>query len=437
MVIQNRKRRRVCGTSHNGQLRHVFLTKRGYNTLDQEEILLLLSENREETFQKLLETSLNRILQAESTAQLGAERYERTDERTDSRNGTRQRPLVTRIGRVELQVPRRRNQPFNTLLFDNYSRSEAALIASMAEMVVNGVSTRKVGSVMETLCGTSYSKSTVSEVCKDLEKEVKAFRERPLTEEYPFLMIDATYFKVRENHRITSKALMIALGTTREGKREILGFGTYSTETAVTWEDFFSSLKRRGLHGLYLITSDAHEGLRLAMDKAFPDVCWQRCQTHFSRNIMDHAPKQHQAAIHDEVLLMYQCKTIEEARRKRDAIIAEYSRVAEKAMKCLDEGFESAMSVLTLPESMRRFFRTSNHLERLNKELKRRSNVIGVFPNEASLLRLMGSVLLEQNELCSSHSKVHFKTEDAKKLDLIKEDLRSLALEQHKLLTAA
>ena len=322
------------------------------------------------------------------------------------------------------------------MIFDNYSRSEAALIASMAEMVVNGVSTRKVSTVMETLCGSSFSKSTVSEVCKDLDKDVQAFRNRPLTEEYPFLMVDATYFKVRENHRITSKALMIALGTTREGKREILGFGVYPSEATSTWLDFFSSLKKRGLHGLCLITSDAHEGLRIAMDKAFPEVPWQRCQTHFSRNVLDHAPKQYQTAIHDELLKMYHCKTIEDARKCRDAIIAEYSSVAEKAMQCLDEGFESVMSVLVFPESMRRFFRTSNHLERLNKELKRRSNVIGVFPNEASLLRLMGSVLLEQNERCSSHSKVHFKTEDAGQLDALRKDLRALALEQHKLLTA-
>ena len=322
------------------------------------------------------------------------------------------------------------------MIFDNYSRSEAALIASMAEMVVNGVSTRKVSTVMETLCGSSFSKSTVSEVCKDLDKDVQAFRNRPLTEEYPFLMVDATYFKVRENHRITSKALMIALGTTREGKREILGFGVYPSEATSTWLDFFSSLKKRGLHGLCLITSDAHEGLRIAMDKAFPEVPWQRCQTHFSRNVLDHAPKQYQTAIHDELLKMYHCKTIEDARKRRDAIIAEYSSVAEKAMQCLDEGFESVMSVLVFPESMRRFFRTSNHLERLNKELKRRSNVIGVFPNEASLLRLMGSVLLEQNERCSSHSKVHFKTEDAGQLDALRKDLRALALEQHKLLAA-
>lgn len=405
-------------------------------TLNQEEILLLLAENREETFRKLLEESLNRILKAESAVQLGAGRYERTDGRTDSRNGVRERPLQTRIGRIVLQVPRHRNQPFRTMIFDNYSRSEAALIASMAEMVVNGVSTRKVSTVMETLCGSSFSKSTVSEVCKDLDKDVQAFRNRPLTEEYPFLMVDATYFKVRENHRITSKALMIALGTTREGKREILGFGVYPSEATSTWLDFFSSLKKRGLHGLCLITSDAHEGLRIAMDKAFPEVPWQRCQTHFSRNVLDHAPKQYQTAIHDELLKMYHCKTIEDARKRRDAIIAEYSSVAEKAMQCLDEGFESVMSVLVLPESMRRFFRTSNHLERLNKELKRRSNVIGVFPNEASLLRLMGSVLLEQNERCSSHSKVHFKTEDAGQLDALRKDLRALALEQHKLLAA-
>ena len=405
-------------------------------TLDQEEILLLLAENRDETFRKLLEASLNHILSAESAVQLGAGRYERTEERTDSRNGVRERPLKTRIGRITLQLPRHRNQPFRTMIFDNYSRSEAALIVSMAEMVVNGVSTRKISKVMETLCGCSFSKSTVSEVCKDLGKDVQTFRSRPLTEEYPFLMADATYFKVRENHRITSKALMIALGTTPQGKREILGFAVYGNESTQTWEDFFRSLLKRGLHGVRMITSDAHEGLQRAADKVFPEAPWQRCQTHFSRNIMNHAPKQYQTAIHDELLKMYHCKTIEEARRVRDAIIAEYHEVAENAMQCLDEGFESAMTVLALPESMRRYFRTSNHLERLNKELKRRSNVIGVFPNEASLLRLMGSVLLEQNENFSSHSKVRFKKEDAQALESRREQLRALAKEQHKLLAA-
>ena len=178
-------------------------------TLNQEEILQLLSENRDQAFRDILTACLNNILKAESAAQLGAEPYERTEERTDSRNGTRERPLTTRIGKIVLTVPRHRDKPFKTLVFDNYTRSEAALIASMAEMVVMGVSTRKVSDVMETLCGKSFSKSTVSEVCKTLDEDVKAFKERTLTKEYPFLMVDATYFKVRDNHRVTSKALMI------------------------------------------------------------------------------------------------------------------------------------------------------------------------------------------------------------------------------------
>ena len=176
-------------------------------TLNQEEILQLLSNDRNEVFRKLLESSLNSVLKAESQEQLKAQPYERTLDRTDSRNGSRERKLQTRIGTITLNVPRHRNQPFKTMLFDNYSRSEAALISTMSEMVVHGVSTRKVSQIVETLCGTSVSKSAVSEVCKDLSREVEDFRNRQLTGPYPFLTIDATYFKVRENHRVISKAL--------------------------------------------------------------------------------------------------------------------------------------------------------------------------------------------------------------------------------------
>ena len=193
-------------------------------TLNQEEIQALLLEDQGEAFKKILQTSLNKILQAESAEQLKAGPYERSEERTDSRNGSRDRDLNTRVGRITLQVPRHRNVPFKTLVFENYSRSEAALVAGMAEMVVNGVSTRKVSRVMETLCGTSFSKSAVSDVCKDLDKAVKKFRTRPLEGDYPFLTVDATYFKVQENSRVISKAFMIAYGTNAEGHREILGF---------------------------------------------------------------------------------------------------------------------------------------------------------------------------------------------------------------------
>lgn len=367
-------------------------------TFNQEEILQLLSDNRDEAFRSLLKDSLNRILKAESAEQLKAGFYERTDERTDSRNGSRDKPLVTRIGQIELKVPRHRNIPFKTMIFDNYTRSEAALIAGMAEMVVNGVSTRKISRIMETLCGTSYSKSTVSELCKDLDCRVEEFRNRPLTKAYPFLTVDATYFKVRENHRIISKALLIAFGTDQEGHREIIGFGVYTGETKETWRSFLAGLKARGLRNVMMITSDAHEGIRYAISREFPDVPWQRCQFHFAKNIVDKTPKKYQAGIRAELQEMFNCATVEAARKKKDSILQDYQDVAEAAMVCLEEGFESAMTVMSIPWSLRLYFRTSNHIERLNKELKRRSRVIGIFPNEASLIRLMGSVLMELNE---------------------------------------
>ena len=367
-------------------------------TLNQEEIQALLLEDQGEAFKKILQASLNKILQAESAEQLKAEPYERSAERTDSRNGSRDRDLNTRVGRITLQVPRHRNVPFKTLVFENYSRSEAALVAGMAEMVVNGVSTRKVSRVMETLCGTSFSKSAVSEVCKDLDKAVKEFRNRPLEGDYPFLTVDATYFKVRENSRVISKAFMIAYGTNTEGHREILGFGVYENESSATWTDFLLGLKKRGLTGLLMITSDAHDGILSAIGKVFPTVPWQRCQFHFSRNITDKAPKKYQAGLRTELQEMFNCKTLAEARKIRDRIINDYRDVAESAVTCLDEGFESAMTVMLLPAWLRRFYRTSNQIERLNKELKRRSKVIGVFPNEDSVLRLMGSVLMERHD---------------------------------------
>lgn len=372
-------------------------------TLNQEEILLLLANDRDNAFAKLLQESLNTILKAESTEQLKAEPYERTEERTGSRNGFRDRPLTTRIGKIVLKVPKHRDgEPFKTFVFDNYCRSEAALIITMAEMVVNGVSTRKVSQVMETLCGRNFSKSTVSDACKELDEKVKVFRDRPLTGEYPFLIVDATYFKVMENSRVISKALMIAYAINSEGNREIAGFGIYRKESKDTWNEFFKSLKARGLKGVRMITSDAHEGIINAICKQFPDVPWQRCQFHFSRNIIQKAPKKYQKGLAGELQEMFNCKNIEEAHKRRDEILADYRDEAEEAMSCLEEGFEEAMTVMVLPHYLRNHFRTSNHVERLNRELKRRSKVIGIFPNEESLMRLMGAVLLEENERLSA-----------------------------------
>ena len=405
-------------------------------TLNQEEILQLLSSNRDDAFKKLLQDSLNSILQAESTEQLKAEKYERSEERTDSRNGTRERQLTTRLGKIELVVPRHRDVPFKSLIFDNYQRSEAALVASMAEMVIAGVSTRKVAKVVETLCGTSYSKSMVSEVCKDLDAAVNEFRNRPLTNSYPFVLFDATYFKVRNDHRIVSKAFMVAYATNPDGTREIIGFDLFDNETNDTWFMFIESLRKRGLHGVRVITSDAHQGILYAIKKVFPEVPWQRCQTHFSRNIMDKTPKKYQKGLHSELFEMYNASSLEEARKIGDRIIGDYNDVAPDAMECLDNGFESAMTVMVLPDPLRKYHRTSNHIERLNRELKRRSNVIGVFPNDESVIRIMGSVLMEMHELNASQRGHGYPKKQLRSIDEYLPQLQAIALEQQKLMVA-
>ncbi len=308
----------------------------------------------------------------------------------------------------------------------------------MAEMVVEGVSTRKVSSVMELLCGKSYSKSTVSEACKELDKQVKEFRERELDGSYPFLVVDATYFKVRENGRVISKAFMVAFAVNTEGHREIIGFNIYANESMETWNDFLKSLKARGLRDVKMIISDAHEGIIDAISRQFTDVPWQRCQFHFTRKIIDKAPKKYQAGLATELSEMFTADTIKKARELRDAIIEEYRDVAEEAIKCLDDGFENAMTVMLLPKYLRKYLRTSNHIERLNRELKRRSKVIGVFPNESSLMRLMGSVLIERNEDYSTKKRV-FSNETYRQLlnTDISEQLIKVAKEQRQVLKAA
>ena len=404
-------------------------------TLNQEEILSLLQENSGDAFKKLLQESLNAVLKAESKEQLGAEPYERTAKRTDSRNGSRERTLSTRIGTIALTVPRHRYEPFKSMIFDNYSRSEAALIAAMTEMVVNGVSTRKVTLVVEELCGKSISKSSVSDLCKDLDKSVKEFKNRPLTGNYPFLIVDATYFKVRENHRVISKALMVALAFNETGRREVVGFELYSCENKENWYDFLMRLQARGLKGVQMITSDAHEGILHGIKRVFPEVPWQRCQFHFTKNIVDKAPKKYQAGLRMELSALFHSSSEKEARKKRDTIMQDYKEVAPNAMECLDLGFESTMTVYCFPERVQRLVRTSNYIERMNKELKRRSAAIGVFPNGESVIRLMGTLLIELHENLQG-KKREFYTPRYMEIASQRERLKQIAIEQQKLLIA-
>lgn len=407
-------------------------------TLNQEEILQLLADNRNEAMKELLRKSFNQILQAESSAQLGADNYERTEERLDYRNGMRERNLTTRIGTITLEVPRHRNQPFHTMLFENYQRSEASLITTMTEMVICGVSTRKVSKVVETLCGKEVSKSQVSEACKQLDIEVEAFRNRPIESgKYPFLMVDATYFKVREDHKTKSMAFMVAVGITGSGEREIIGFDLYENENHDSWLEFIRSLKRRGLSKVIMFTSDSHPSIRYAMAKEYPEVPWQRCQFHLTRNILDETPKNYKAGLEVELREMFHSKTIEEARTRKDEILKDYMDVSEKAMETLDTGFDDAMAVYMLPEEMRVSLRTSNMVERLNGELKRRSDVIKIFPNVASVIRLMGSVAIDYNETLANRRKLFYGTSMEKINEKVREELKEVAANQINMMRVA
>ena len=405
-------------------------------TLDQDEIFQLLENDTGDAFRTMLQESLNALMRAESREQLRADPYQRTAERTDSRNGSRTRTLVTRVGKLELKVPRHRNVPFKTLVFDNYCRSEAALVTAMAEMVVAGVSTAKVGRVMEEICGKAFSKQAVSEACSELDAAVEEFRTRPIESECLFVSVDATYVKAREGNRVVSKALMIAMALRPDGRKEIVGFAVADREETATWESFLRSLRSRGMSGVRMFTSDAHEGIVAALERVFPDVPWQRCQAHFVRNISDAAPKRLRVGLRGELAEMFNCETLAEAMRRRDQIVADYSGVAPKAMELLDAGFNDAMTVMALPREMRRPTRTSNYIERLNREVKRRSKALGVFPNASSVARLLGAVLMETNERWAVARK-HYYSKSCRDLEGREAALVMIAREQRDLRRAA
>jgi len=368
-------------------------------TLNEEHLKgLFLSDGKDEAFSKLLEEVFNQVLLAQSTEQLGAAPYERTEERTAYRNGTRDRELTTRVGKLTLKVPRHRNGQFSTELFSRYQRSEQALALAMMEMVINGVSTRKVELITEELCGEKFSKSTVSALCKQLDPIVHAFRTRPLKSHYPFIIVDALYLKVREDHRVQSRGLLIAVGINEDGYREIIGFQVANTETESSWGEFFVSLKERGLKDVHLVTSDNHKGLAKAVRRHFQGATWQRCQTHFSRNMLDQTPKALQPEMKEDLRELYEAVDLDSARKIRDQIIGKYETRAPKAAALLDEAFDDITAVLAVPLKYRKRLRTTNSVERLNQEIRRRERVIRIFPNEASVIRLMGALLMEQDE---------------------------------------
>lgn len=366
-------------------------------TLDSEFFTGLFKKDYREAFGLLMEQMLNQFLLAESAEVLKAEEYERSEEREDYRNGIRERSLTTRIGTLTLRVPRHRNEPFHTVLLESYQRSEVALITTMMEMVIQGVSTRKVEKVTQELCGASFSKSTVSELCKSLDKMVLEFKNQRLKGSYPFVMFDALYIKIREDFKVKKKALLLAIGFNKEGLKEILGFDVQEKESEESWSSFLKDLKRRGLSSADFITSDSHTGLVKAIREVYPDAIWQRCQAHLKRNIIDATPKKYWDALSKDLTEMFDAPTFERAKEIRNRIYDEYEQKAPAAMKILDEGFLDSMSVMALPRKYRKSIRTSNFIERENAELRRREKAIRVFPNTASAIRLLGAVLIDHN----------------------------------------
>ena len=370
-------------------------------TIGKEELHHLF--NQDQGMAKLLEKVLNKILEAEVTEKLQARPYERSEDRQGYRNGYRGREMKTRVGILELAVPRTRDGQFSTELFSRYQRSEQALVLALLEMVINGVSTRKIQRVTEELCGTSFSKSTVSDLCKTLDPVVTAWNERDLSEKaYPFVIVDAMYLKIRKDGRVVSQSALIAIGINEEGYREILGIKIGDSESEATWSEFLTWLKGRGLRGVEMITSDDHGGLVKAIRRYVQGVSWQRCQTHFKRNILDSCPKALQGELKARLRLLFDAPDLVTARKLLNDVLADFAEKAPKAMRCLESGFDDATVVMALPEPYRRRLRSTNILERLNQEVRRRERVIRIFPNTESAMRLLGALLMEQDEIWST-----------------------------------
>ena len=360
----------------------------------------------------LLEQVLNQVLQAQVSEAIGAQPHERSEERTAYRNGYRERDLTARIGTLTLRVPKLRSGTFTPDLFERYQRSELALLACLVEMVIQGVSTRKVSAVVEELCGESVSKSSVSALCQQLDPHVSAWRNRDLSQTaYPFVIVDALVIRVRENGRVRPKSLLVACGVNADGYREILGFALGDKESEASWSAFFQSLKQRGLTGVDLVVSDSHGGLVSAVHTHFQQAQWQRCQTHLSRNVLDVCPKSEHDALHKALRRVFEADTPHEARQELTTLLAAFAARAPKSCDCLEAAFDEATAVLTLPLPYRRRLRTTNSQERLNEEIRRRERVIRIFPNEPSVERLLGALLMEFDEAFSTNQRYFDMTE--------------------------
>ena len=344
---------------------------------------------------QVLQLALQQLIELEAEGQIGAGKYERTAERTTHRNGYRDRELATRVGELNLRIPKLRQGSFFPGILEPRRRAERAVLAVIQEAYIEGISTRKVDDLVQALGLSGVDKSAVSRICQGLDEVVEPFRQRPLLGRYPYVWLDAVYLKVRENQRIVSKAVVIAIGVRDSGEREVLGFAVGASEEQAFWSEFLRSLVGRGLQGVQLVVSDAHEGLKAALTQVLAGATWQRCRVHFMRNLLAHIPQADKSVVAAMVRTIF----AQPHRTAAGEQLAEIARLMKgrwpAATKVLLAAERDVLAYMTFPVDHWTRLYSTNVLERLNREIRRRTDVVQVFPNDPAVVRLVGAILLE------------------------------------------
>lgn len=346
----------------------------------------------------MVSKAVQEILEQEMADTVGAKKGERSESRTGYRSGYYSRKLTTRVGLLEIRVPQDRDGNFSTQIFDSYQRSEKALMAAIAEMYVHGVSTRKIKAIAEELCGHGLSAGAVSQITKKMDEELDRWARRTLESEHPYLILDARYEKIREGGVVRSYAVLIAVGISKEGRREILGVEVATKETETGWQEFLEGLKERGLRGVVFVASDSHAGLKNSIAKVLPEAMWQRCYVHFLRNAAARLPAKIGDECMDELKAIYNCLNMDAARQSLQAWVLKWGDKCQDFCDWVEANIEETLTFYALPQEHRKKMRSTNMIERLNEELKRRSRVVRIFPNCSSCLRLMRALSVEAHE---------------------------------------
>lgn len=348
-------------------------------------------------FRELGQFALQRLMEIEAEQHVGAGKHERSGDRNTHRNGYRDRRLETRLGTMNLKIPKLRSGSYFPSFLEPRKMSEQALVAVVQEAYVKGISTRKVDDLVQALGMSGISKSQVSKLCSELDERVKSFLGRPLTGEWPYLWLDATYLKSREEGHVVTRAVVVAVGVNEEGRREILGLACGPAETEAFWTEFLRHLTARGLAGVRLVISDAHQGLKNAVSKIL-GATWQRCRVHFMRNALAYVPRKHHAMVATVIRTAFVQETAEDAQVQWREIADRLRDRFPKLGSLMDEAEADVLAFMGFPKDHWKKIASTNPLERVNKEIKRRANVIGIFPNDAAIIRLVGTLVIEQTE---------------------------------------